>query len=515
MVLSTGYLTFSKALVLLIFNQIILDTQYSLSEGSSHGILSFSGDCLVNIKEGPVSGPTPITNCSAMMVVNMTMANMSMANMTTANMSTANMTTANMSIANMSMANMSMANMTTANMSMVNMTAANMSMANMSMANMSMANMSMANMSMANMSMANMSMANMSMANMSMANMTMANMSMANMTMANMTAANMTVANTGNTTTMNNSTMVNSTNSTMVNSTVANNSPIVDNTSIELNYTLVNGNSNATFSIDNSGIVYQVKEVDREIVSYFSILVQAMTSQGQVATTYLNVTVDDINDNYPEVLSEMNFSRNITEADLDSKQTSFYQVEATDSDLGKNSELKFSMEYYTEKKKENYTLYDHKEKTKYSDVVIQDIVRFKINVSDLGDPSFTTAVTGSFFLNGSCPVQKHSINSTGHITSLFLCLVELEASNKLVKPGDSLNFTCRYLSNSVYQKVIFSHNKRGLLTDSLFYNFTNATEKDSGFYTCKVITDFGILRSPRVFILISGVVKLSLCDLVC
>jgi len=58
--------TSTKAFVLLISNQIIFSIQHFQAEGSSHGNLTFSGDCLVNIREGPISGSTPITNCSVL-----------------------------------------------------------------------------------------------------------------------------------------------------------------------------------------------------------------------------------------------------------------------------------------------------------------------------------------------------------------------------------------------------------------------------------------------------------------
>ena len=116
-------------------------------------------------------------------------------------------------------------------------------------------------------------------------------------------------------------------------------------TTAVFNYTLLVGNVNETFSIDYNGTVYQIADVDREKKAFYSIVVLVTSSSGKNDSTYLNITVHDVNDNYPEVL-ERNFVRNITLSDLNAKKTSFYQIQAFDRDIGKNGELKYTLKYF-------------------------------------------------------------------------------------------------------------------------------------------------------------------------
>lgn len=261
-----------------------------------------------------------------------------------------------------------------------------------------------------------------------------------------------------------------------------------DNTTTSLIYNILEGNINNIFSIDSNGTVYQDAGVDREEIASFSIYVLAMTSYGQNISAYLNITIDDVNDNPPQV-SEQEFIRTITLADIKSNVTSFYQVQATDRDSGKNSELNYSMEYI-----------------RYPIKNIGEVVGMNITVSDLGDPQLSTIIMGRFDINGPCPIEKHTINATtGRLTSLLLCDVELLSTSTQVVSGDTVGLTCRYISNAV--KFIFNFvrvNNASTTSAEQILNVTNITSVNAGPYICQVISEFGVLNSDIIYIFVQG-----------
>ena len=268
------------------------------------------------------------------------------------------------------------------------------------------------------------------------------------------------------------------------------------NSSILLNYTLIKGNINGTFSIDSNGTVYQEAEVDREEIQFYYILVQAMTPDGRNGSTYLNITVDDVNDNYPKV-SETNFTRNITLLDLEMKQTIFYQVQASDDDSGENAELNYSLEYF------HYPIISPQ-------LDLGGVVLLTINVSDMGNPQLSTTIQGRFNLGGPCLVQNHTINATtGRITSLLLCYVELVPTSVNLRPGDFVGLTCNYTSNIMHTMVMFIHKRSNFtaLTNETTLNFTNVTMANAGPYICKVLTDIGEISSYKTYLDVAGMLS--------
>ncbi|XP_066284098.1 cadherin-23-like [Branchiostoma lanceolatum] len=75
----------------------------------------------------------------------------------------------------------------------------------------------------------------------------------------------------------------------------------------QITYTILSGNINAKFSMDSAtGILYLVDELDRETTASYSILVQASdgvlfnAGTPNTITKWVNITVNDINDNEPQ-----------------------------------------------------------------------------------------------------------------------------------------------------------------------------------------------------------------------
>ena len=109
----------------------------------------------------------------------------------------------------------------------------------------------------------------------------------------------------------------------------------------DITYQLENGQGK--FSIDTeNGDVSLVSSLDREFTDFYTLTVKA-SDHGVVRLTSsisLNVSVSDINDNYPQLVKNvytLNFPENTSEGSL------IVTLEATDSDLGDNGTVQFSI----------------------------------------------------------------------------------------------------------------------------------------------------------------------------
>lgn len=107
-------------------------------------------------------------------------------------------------------------------------------------------------------------------------------------------------------------------------------------------FSIISGNTNDAFVINNgTGFIAVKKNLDREVVDSYSLYVSASDNAANPKTAYVrvNFTVLDENDNSPIFKNVTNFT--VTEnAKAGTKVGNVY---ATDSDAGKNGEVRFSI----------------------------------------------------------------------------------------------------------------------------------------------------------------------------
>jgi len=255
-----------------------------------------------------------------------------------------------------------------------------------------------------------------------------------------------------------------------------------------------------TFSINSSsGIIYQEIEVDREQINSYAMNIYALFLEGRNSTVNFIVTVKDINDNAPVILGNETIIKTITFSDIQSKNTSFYQVIAMDPDIGENGKLIFTMTY-----------------TRHYIRELGEIVMLQIIVSDNGDPKLATSVTRRIDILGRCPQQLHTINaSNGLITSYLLCEVELLSNKANLVVGGSVTLTCQHVSNIRNAQFEFW----GGVTNISFFsmesvlNLTNLSFDLKGHHTCRIKTTIGELQSNSIQLVVLSKLKIDLCNI--
>ncbi|XP_069746951.1 protocadherin Fat 3-like isoform X3 [Narcine bancroftii] len=108
-------------------------------------------------------------------------------------------------------------------------------------------------------------------------------------------------------------------------------------------YTISNGNIDSCFNIEmESGWLTILMPLDRELTDQYilNITIYDLGSPPKGAWRLLTVHIQDANDNKPQFLQE-NYSVNIPEDMLPG--TEVVQIEATDRDLGRNSEIMYAL----------------------------------------------------------------------------------------------------------------------------------------------------------------------------
>lgn len=115
-----------------------------------------------------------------------------------------------------------------------------------------------------------------------------------------------------------------------------------------IRYSILNPDSpNDAFSIDPShGTIQTRKSLDRESVSFYNMIVQAMDqgiiSKRRSSTATVQITVTDENDNYPQFQSR-SYTKSIPE-DIDvSSKPVILNISATDKDEGNNAKITYTI----------------------------------------------------------------------------------------------------------------------------------------------------------------------------
>ncbi len=252
-------------------------------------------------------------------------------------------------------------------------------------------------------------------------------------------------------------------------------------------YSIISGNFNDTFSIDGTGSVIVERPIDREEVDFYSLIVQVTNPDGLTASTFVNVTISDANDNPPIITNEDLF-QNVDSSDILSGETIFFTVTAMDADIGANARLIYTLD---------------------SSIVSVDgmHVNISVTVSDSGVPSLSSSVIITLNFNMPCFLQDHVINATdGDLTSRLLCNAILDPANVDVIFGGMLELACSVpLSNIQPTSFEFIHNNSAMSVIDSYLVIRNVTFETGGDYVCKVVSEIGNLQSDN------GIVRI-LCE---
>lgn len=263
-------------------------------------------------------------------------------------------------------------------------------------------------------------------------------------------------------------------------------------TGVAVRYEFLQGNVGGAFSISDDGTVRVAKNVDRETLDFYEIVVQATDPAGLSTTTILSITIDDINDN-PPIISNLPANRTIYVLNISSNMRVMFTVAATDNDIGLNAELVFSL-------------------SEVRQLPGDKVTEVVVNVADRSSSPLVTSETLTFFFEEPCTLQQYTIGSTsGVISADLVCSVNVLPSAADVTIGSSLLLDCPILRNI---PIMYSWFINGTLSRGPFdvnesssvpqFLIQSATFQDAGQYTCRVSSEIGSILSLVTTVSVQG-----------
>ncbi len=263
---------------------------------------------------------------------------------------------------------------------------------------------------------------------------------------------------------------------------------------VRLTYSIIMGNINDTFTIDNTSTILLQRPVDRETIASYELNISATDPGGLTAYQEVTIFIIDDNDN-PPIITNPNSTVIVSASDILNNVTHFFTLLATDADIGMNAELIFSAPSF--RIKANTTL-----------MVVN------IAVSNTGG-AFLQSTIVTLELEVPCLLQSHEMNpSSGQLTSLFLCNVSVIPDDIIVTITDSLELSCLTLSNFVPEQYLFFHDGALISNSSRSIVIENVTLSNSGQYTCGANAGFGIVQSSIGIVRVQGKAKIFLDHLI-
>ena len=252
-----------------------------------------------------------------------------------------------------------------------------------------------------------------------------------------------------------------------------------------LTYEIISGNINDTFRIGMEGTVFLEQNIDREVLDFYSIVLQVTDDAGLSNTAVLNIDILDINDNIPDILNASS-DINVTVADIQDGRSTFFTVQAIDRDAGMNAELLFSIEHIEVANNGRSTV-------------------LTVLVLDRGTQPQNNSATITLVFQTPCFLQDHVINATnGILTSSLLCDVNLEPMNPNVTIGDPLTLSCSAVSN-IPVLFEFHHNNSAVMATEGSLFISAVSFQSAGEYVCIGTSAIGNLQSANNIVRIHGV----------
>ena len=239
----------------------------------------------------------------------------------------------------------------------------------------------------------------------------------------------------------------------------------------DIRYSIIRGNEELIFSIDEDGNITTDTELDRESRDEYTVTIQAADSRNLRTTMDVIITVLDANDNSPELAGPYEIL--ITDSDINNYRSFIVNVSATDSDIGNNAAIVYSI----------------------TDTEIDDqFAILTINATDRGSP---VALSDNTFVNvtfeSSCLAQDYQIDSvTGVISGQFLCRISISPSSLRVSINEAITLHCDVFRNADVSvqflrngSLIGSATLLGSGNSRVTFTRENASLSDVGRYNCK------------------------------
>ncbi len=257
-------------------------------------------------------------------------------------------------------------------------------------------------------------------------------------------------------------------------------------------YMLLDGNVGGAFAISSAGTVRLESGLDREIVDFYSIQVQATDAVGLSTITLLNVTISDINDNSP-IFNNLPNTALIAVAMIRSGLTEVYTVDASDADVGVNALLNFSI---------------------ISAPAADLVTDITVSATDGGTADTVNNATSvlTVLFEEVCSIQDYTVNSSsGVISSALLCSVTVTPTQAPVIIDTDFTLQCTIVANIPAVTYTWFHNDTAVLGPLILpvngvgeLTISTATFQDAGLYTCRASSDVGSLLSMPATVSIQG-----------
>lgn len=254
---------------------------------------------------------------------------------------------------------------------------------------------------------------------------------------------------------------------------------------VPLDYEIVSGNVGNVFSISNDGTVFLDGLVDREVLDSYFITIRVSDAVGLSDSAVIHVTVQDINDNAPVILSAP-LTRLVRVEEIRIATNDVITVEASDEDIGVNGELVYTLMMVN---------------------VASDGMEAELTVvvSDRGFDPLTTTATITVQFEAPCFVQDYIIGEAdGRVIGQYLCSISIEPESLDVAVGQMFLLTCSVLSN-LDINFEFAHNGStvtGQVGGVLVINETMF--ESAGLYLCSAVTEVGSLTSMETGVSVQG-----------
>ena len=181
-------------------------------------------------------------------------------------------------------------------------------------------------------------------------------------------------------------------------------------------------NPGYAFAINSNGEVYLNNSLDREERDNYTLLIDAVTLGGEARLT-VNVTVEDVNDNHPEIAESYK-----VEVPEDRSNYPVINLNATDRDLGSNAELFYFIVGYGS---DRFTINSTTGEVRTSvELMSGDIYVLVIIITDRGDIIRHRNDTYQYFNNdvGGLYLSTHTI-VTVEVTDVFRPTIFITPNN--------------------------------------------------------------------------------------
>ena len=270
---------------------------------------------------------------------------------------------------------------------------------------------------------------------------------------------------------------------------------VTNSTTSELVYEILSGNTDDTFAFEPAmgpGAIVNQRPLDREDRDNYLLTISATDGVGLSATTTVDITVLDINDNAPQFVNPPQIVV-VTTDDIEMYDTELVTVSATDDDIGENARIQFSIAQV------NQTLGN-------TDTLLT------VQAADNGMEPMASTVVILVQYQTPCSVQEYSIDpDSGLIMNRVLCSVSVEPSEVSVTLGGSQALFCNILRNidTTYQWLQNGSVITGMIPlpqnqpqgDLIIFG---VDFRDAGQYVCRARTDIGSIQTSPAVLSVQG-----------